>query len=69
MLAQPKRIPSHNAAAAAVISKVVGASSAASPDAIDREICSQPNCAKCLNKSKLAARWKHRVDLSDVYED
>ena len=53
----------------AAVDKVVGSSTAASLDAIDREICSQPNCAKCLNKVKAVSRWKPRVGLSDVYSD
>ena len=58
-----------NAAATAAINKVVGASTAATLDTIDRQICSQPNCSKCRHTIKAVQRWKPRIDISDVYDD
>ena len=69
MPTQAKPNLSRNAAATVAINKVVCTTTAASLDAIDREICSQPNCAKCRNRPKLAAKWKPRVGLLDVYSE
>lgn len=53
----------------AAVDKVVGRTTAATLAAIDREICSEPNCARCRNKTKAVARWKPRVGIADVYSD